>query len=495
MEETINPARTRFAPSPTGRLHLGGGRTALYAYLLARQTGGQFLLRLEDTDRKRYVPNSEQDIIDGLKWLGLDWDEGFDIGGPYGPYRQSERRETYQQYAKGLVDSGHAYYCFCSPEKLDQVRREQQKAKIPPHYDGTCRRISPDEAYRRVASGEKFVIRFKMPKEGNITALDEMRGPITVENQNLDDYILVKSNGLPVYHLAAMVDDYEMKITHVFRSSEWLATFPLHIHIINALGFPIPKFYHLSVFLKPTGKGKMSKRDSEALKDGYSVYLTDLQGLGYLPEATLNWIALMGWSYDDKTEFFTLEDLVEKFDLAHLNPAPAAINFTKFDHFNGVHIRALHPEDLTNRIKPFFIQRGYVVEDQKLHQITPIIQERIAGLDEAPKIAGFFFAEEVNPEPQILIGKKMSAPESAQVAGSCLETLIPVTNFTAPVLEQLLREYVESSGYSLGQVFGILRAAVTGQTVSPPLFESLAIIGKEKTLQRIQNAIKILENL
>ena len=495
MNESIKPARTRFAPSPTGRLHIGSGRTALYAYLLARQTGGQFILRLEDTDQKRYVPGSEQEIIEGLKWLGLNWDEGFDIGGPFFPYIQSDRRGIYMDYAKKLIDSGHAYYCFCTPERLNQVRREQQLKKIPPHYDGSCRLLSPEEADLRIKNGEKHVIRFKMPSQGQITVVDEMRGPITISNESLDDYILVKSNGLAVYHLAAMVDDFEMKITHVFRGSEWLATFPLHVHILNALKITLPKFYHLSVFLKPSGKGKMSKRESSVMaKDGYSIYLTDLEQLGYLPEATVNWITLMGWSYDDKTEFFLLQELIDKFDVNRLNPAPAAINFTKFDHFNGLHIRKLSISDLAQRIKPFFEQKGFSVDDEKLDRIAPIIQERIAGLDDAPNIAGFFFLDEIKPNPEELIGRNLTASESANIANNTLEIIEMAPEFTAASLEPLLRSFVEDSGYKPGQVFGIIRVAVTGQMVSPPLFESLEIIGRDKTQERLRNAIQILQN-
>jgi glutamyl-tRNA synthetase len=493
MPTASHPARTRFAPSPTGRLHIGGGRTALYAYLLARQTGGQFLLRLEDTDRKRFVPGSEEEIARGLQWLGLDWDEGYDIGGPYGPYRQSERRDFYQQYAKQLIDTDHAYYCFCSPDRLERVRQEQQKLKLPPRYDGTCRRLDPDEAAKRVANGEKFVVRFKMPHDGSITVRDEMRGDITVENSSLDDYILIKSDGLAVYHLAAMADDFDMKITHVIRGSEWLATFPLHVHILQALELPLPKFYHLSVFLKPSGKGKMSKRETtELIKDGFSIFLTDLGDLGYLPEATINWIALMGWSFDDHTEFFTMPELIEKFSMDRLNPAPAAINLTKFDHFNGLHIRNLAKSDLAKRVKPFFSKAGYKVDDIKLERIVPIIQERLGGLDDAPQIAGFFFEEIVHPDPQTLIGKNMSPEESAKAMQRVLDVIETAPEFSPAAIEPPLRALVVDLGLNAGQLFGIIRSAVTGQTVSPPLFESMEIIGREITIQRIQNAIHVL---
>jgi glutamyl-tRNA synthetase len=491
-----HPARVRFAPSPTGHLHLGSGRTALFDYLLARQTGGQFILRLEDSDRKRLVPGAEDELMKGLRWLGLEWDEGPDVGGPYAPYRQSERKDIYLDFAKKLIDAGNAFYCFCSPDHLEKVRQEQQKMKISPRYDGTCRKLAPDEADRRVVNGEKHVIRFKTPQEGTITVKDLLRGEITVENRNLDDYIIVRSDGLALYHLAAMVDDYLMGITHVIRGSEWLPTFPLHGHIVRAFNWPEPQWIHLSVFLKPSGKGKMSKRDkAELIKDGYSIFLKDLESLGYLPEAVVNWITLMGWSYDDHTELFSLKDLVEKFSLNHLNPAPAAINFTKLDHFNGVYIRGLEIPDLARRIHPFFEKSGYVVDTQKLEKITPIIQERIGGLDEAPSMAGFFFEDEVHPIPQELVGKKMTAVQSAEVAKRAYQVLETILNFRVEELERHMRLLVDDLDLSAGQVFGILRVAVTGQAVSPPLFESMEIIGKEKVLQRVRKAIELLEEL
>lgn len=495
MTQTImKPARVRFAPSPTGHLHLGGARTALYDYLMARQTGGQFVLRIEDTDRKRFVEGAEQELIDGLRWLGLNYDEGPDIGGPYGPYRQSERKEIYQQYAKQLIDAGYAYYCFCTPDRLEKVRQEQQKRKEASHYDGTCRNLDPDEAARRVAAGEKYVIRFKTPKEGTTTVTDVVRGPITVENRVLDDYIIVKSDGLALYHLAAAVDDHLMKITHVIRGSEWLPTFPLHGMIHRALGWEEPAWVHLSVFLKPSGKGKMSKRETaDLMKDGHSIFVKDLQSLGYLPEAVVNWISLMGWSYDDHTEFFNLPDLVEKFSLHKLNPSPAAINFTKLDHFNGLHIRSLPVNDLAARIKPFFIERGFDADDATLLKIAPIIQEHIATLDEAPDFAGFFFKDEITQVPENLIAKGLSARQSAEIAEKALALLTALSDIHPQTAEPPLRKLVEESGYTAGQVFGILREAVTGQRVSPPLFESMEIVGRETVIARLQNAIRLLK--
>jgi glutamyl-tRNA synthetase len=496
MTESLKPARVRFAPSPTGRLHLGGGRTALYDYLFARKTGGQFVLRIEDTDRKRFVPGAEEELMNGLRWMGLQWDEGPDVGGPYGPYRQSERKEIYLDYARQLIKKGCAYYCFCSPERLDKLHQEQIQRKESPHYDRACRLIDPDEAERRVANGEPHVIRFKSPDEGTTTVTDLLRGDITVENHTIDDYILVKTDGFALYHLASMVDDYLMHITHVVRGSEWLPTFPLHGLIYRAFGWEEPIWVHLSVFLKPSGKGKMSKREAADLsKAGYSIFIKDLEGLGYVPEAVVNWITLMGWSYDDHTEFFTMNDLIEKFSLERLNPSPAAINFTKFDHFNGLHIRALKLEDLARRIKPFLVHQGYACEDATLLKIAPLVQERLATLDEAPEMAGFFFKDEVNPSVEDLIAKGLSAKESADIARESYKVLSGLADITPQVAEPPMREIVEKSGFKAGQVFGILRVAVTGQKVSPPLFESMEVIGREKVLTRIQNAIDLLEKV
>jgi glutamyl-tRNA synthetase len=495
MSNDNKPARVRFAPSPTGRTHLGSGRTALYDYLIARQTGGQFILRIEDTDQKRYVPGAEEELMDSLRWLGLNWDEGPDVGGPYGPYRQSERKDIYQEHARRLIAIGHAYYCFCTPERLANLRKEQQQRKEPPRYDGLCRRIEPDEAERRVAAGEPHVVRFKMPHTGTVTGHDLLRGDITVENKNLDDYILVKSDGLALYHLAAIVDDHLMDITHVLRGSEWLPSFPLHVHIYQAFGWEQPVWVHLSVFLKPSGKGKMSKRESEQLiKDGFSIFITDLRDLGYLPEAVDNWTALIGWSYDDHTEFFKLADLIEKFNLERLNASPAAINFTKLDHFNGLHIRNLNPDDLAERLVPFFEAADLHPELAQLTRITPLIQERITTLDDAPEIAGFFFRDEVHPDPQQLIGKNMTASESAEAVRQAIEILESLPAINAETAEQPLRDLADRLNLKAGQLFGILRVAVTGQRVSPPLLESMEIIGKEIVLERMRQGVALLEN-
>jgi glutamyl-tRNA synthetase len=489
------PFRVRFAPSPTGHLHLGGARVALYDFLIARQTGGQFILRIEDTDTKRYVQGAEEEFINSLKWLGIQWDEGPDIGGPYGPYRQSEKKEIYLKYANQLIDEGKAFYCFCTPERLDLVRKEQQTRKENYHYDGTCRNIPLDEARQKVADGENHVIRFKTPQEGSTTVFDVIRGEITIENKNLDDYVLVKSDGLALYHLAAAVDDHLMKITHVIRGSEWLPTFPLHSLIHRAFGWEEPEWVHLSVFLKPNGKGKMSKRETvEALKDGYSIFIKDLEELGYLPEAIINWIALMGWSYDDKTEYFTMQDLIEKFSLKHLNPSPAAINFQKFDYFNGLHIRHLTDSDLVDRVTPFLEKENIFADKETLIKIAPIIKERLVTLDEISEWVRFFF-KDISYQPEELIGKNMSIEQTREVLDQSQNILKIVDPFTIEACEIPLRNYVENSDLSLGQVFGVIRMAITGQKVSPPLFESMEILGKDKSLQRIETALKLLDSL
>ena len=487
--------RVRVAPSPTGHMHLGTARTALYDYLLAKKSGGKFILRIEDTDTKRTMPGAEQEIMDGLRWLGLEYDEGPDLGGAFGPYRQTDRREIYSEHARILVSKGNAYPCFCTPDRLEKMRQAQQKRKEPPHYDGTCRKLAPDEADRRISLGEKHVIRFKMPREGQTLARDLIRGEIVVDNKNVDDYVLLKSDGLPTYHLAAMVDDHLMEISHVLRGAEWISTFPLHVNVIRAFGWEEPVWVHLSLFLKPSGKGKLSKRDAaEAIKDGHSVFIKDMQELGYTPEGVLNWMVLMGWGVAED-DVMTLDQMVERFDLAHLNPSPAAINFSKLDHFNGTHIRSFSTESLAARLKPYFIKASCNLAGDLLARITPLIQERIVTLDEAVDMAGFFFKDTVEPTPVELVAKGLTAAQSVQIAKKSIEILSGVDEFTAQAIEPPMRNLVTEMGLTPNQVFGILRVAVTGQKVSPPLFESMELIGRQKVFERIGKAVEILERM
>lgn len=490
------PARVRFAPSPTGRLHIGGARTALYDFLFARQTGGQFILRIEDTDQKRFDPNAEQEIFETLRWLGLEWDEGSDIGGEFGPYRQSERLEIYQEYIEKLIDDGAAYYCFCTSERLQQVRELQKKRKEPPHYDGQCRNLSTGEARQRLAAGENAVVRFKVPDAGQTTGVDLLRGEITVDNDSIDDYILVKSSGMPVYHFAAILDDHLMGITHVLRGSEWLPTFPLHVLIYEAYGWEQPVWVHLSVLLNPSGKGKLSKRHMQGEKaDVKAVFALELREMGYLPEAILNWIGLMGWSYDDHQEFFPIAEFTQKFALEKLNPSPAAVNFSKLDHFNGLHIRALSEEELFNRLLPFFLQAGCPEDVELIRQIVPLVQERIRTLDEAVEMARFFFKDHIEVEAEELIGKNLTAGESAAALEKASQVIAELETFDHAPLEQALRDLADELGMKAGQLFGMLRMAVTGQRVSPPLIESMSIVGKEKVLARATSAAQKLRTL
>jgi glutamyl-tRNA synthetase len=464
--------------------------------LIARQTGGQFILRIEDTDQKRFVPGAEEVIVRSLDWLGLTPDESPFHGGRYGPYRQTERREIYQQYAQQLVDKGHAYPCFCTPDRLEKMRREQEAQKVDRvRYDGLCRRLDPEEAARRVASGERYVIRFKMPYEGATIAYDHLRGDIVTENKYLDDYVLLKSDGLPTYHLGAMVDDHEMQITHVLRSAEWLPTFPLHVQIIRAFGWEEPIWIHPSILLKPSGKGKMSKRDTAAaMKDGHSIFVDDLDGLGYIREGILNWIALMGWGVAED-DVMSFSDMLKRFNIDNLTPSPAAINFQKLDHFNGTHIRLLTTEELARRIKPYLTGVGLEVDNDTLLKVTPLIRERLVTLDDSIPFAAFFFKETVEPAPEELIAKGLDAKQSADITRKSYEILASLPDLSHQAAEAPMREFVENSGFSANQVFGILRVAVTGQKVSPPLFESMEVIGKEKVLERLQRAITLLESL
>jgi glutamyl-tRNA synthetase len=484
------PVRVRFAPSPTGHFHIGGARTALYNVLLAKQTGGQFILRSEDTDTKRSTPEALQELMEALRWLGLQWDEGPDIGGPHAPYNQVARKDLYLKYAQELLDKGHAYRCFCAPERLTQVRESQQKLKQPPRYDGRCRALAPAEADARAAAGEQFTIRFKTLKDGTTTVTDRLRGEMTFKNSDFDDFIIVKSDGLALYHLAAMADDYLMGITHVFRGSEWLGTFPLHAMIIRALGWPEPEWCHLSVFLKPAGKGKMSKRD---VTNEQSIFVLELREMGYLPEAINNWIALMGASFGAEERLMSLDEMAQAFNLAHLNPAPARVNFEKLDHFNGRYIRQLAPRDLQARLTPFFLKAGLTPDDTTLARIVPIIQERIVTLDDAVELAAFFFRPDPVLKPEALVAKGLTAAQSLAALQRATAIITAAPEFSHAALEAPLRALAEELGQKPGQLFGIVRVAVTGQPISPPLFESMEIVGREATLRRLAAAEAALQ--
>lgn len=485
----VKPARVRFAPSPTGHLHIGGARTALYNYLLARQTGGQFILRIEDTDQARLDTGAMEEQMNSLRWLGLRWDEGPDVGGPHAPYIQSQRAHIHRAHAGQLVEMGKAYYCFCAKERLEAVRNEQLALKRQPRYDGHCRDIPPDEARQRKESGEPCVVRFKAPAEGSTTVRDLIRGEITVENSTLDDFIILKSDGLSLYHLAAMVDDHLMGVTHVIRGSEWLPSLPKHALIHRAFGWEEPVWAHVSVFLKPSGKGKLSKRD---VVEGHAILVHELPGLGFIPEAVLNWIALMGWSLDDKTDVLTLDEMIKGFRLERINPSPAAINFDKLDYFNGVHIRALPQDDLARRIRPFFERAGLNADESALLRIAPVIQGRIGALDEAVTMAGFFFRAEVKYDPAQLIPKGMDAASALAALRRSIALLRSLPDLAHSATEPPMRALADELKLKPAQLFGVLRVAVTGQTVSPPLFETMALLDREVVFDRLAQAETLL---
>jgi len=492
---TETPVRVRYAPSPTGYFHVGGARTALYDYLLARKTGGAFIIRIEDTDQKRYKPESVDDLLDGLRYLGLDWDEGPDVGGPYGPYRQTERLDIYRKYTQQLLEVGHAYRCFCTPERLADLSADQKRRKEQAGYDRACRNLPPAEAERRAAAGEPFTVRIKVPLHGSITLHDVLRGDITFENRLVNDAVLLKSNGIPTYHLAVVVDDHLMKITHVLRGEEWISSSPIHLHLYNFLGWEPPIFAHMPVILNPAGKGKMSKREDRA-PDGrlYPVFVHTFKEMGYLPEAMVNYLALVGWSYDDKTEIMTRQELIERFSLERVNPSPASWDYDKLNHFNGLYIRSLPIEDLTDRLLPFLHRAGIPADRETMLRITPMIRERLTTLADAAAWVDFFFVDELPPfDLNLLIPKKMTLSDVPTILQKARAVLAEAP-FTHDALDAALRAAAAELGLKAGQMFQPIRVAVCGKKVAPPLFGTLEVLGRQTTLRRLDRALQRLND-
>jgi len=486
--------RVRFAPSPTGYLHVGGARTALYNWLFARHHHGVFILRIEDTDRTRYREDALEDIMEGLRWLGLDWDEGPEVGGDYGPYFQSQRLHIYREYAQKLVDEGHAYYCYCSPERLARLREEQRRRGEPyPGYDRHCRYLTAKERAEYEAQGIVPVVRLKVPLEGQTTFHDVIRGDITVDNATMDDLVLLKSDGYPTYHLANVIDDHLMEITHVMRADEWIPSTPRHILLYRAFGWEPPIFAHLPIILAPGGRGKLSKRHG-------AVSVLEFRRQGYLPEAMVNFLALIGWAYDGKTELFTREELIEKFDLSGVNKSPAAFSYEKLEWMNGVYIRRLSEGDLAERLVPF-LAAGLGMSEEEIRKrretraIVPLIRERIKKLSDAVEWVDFIFVEQISYEPSLLVGKKMTAAESLAALRKARETLAALPNFDEGTIEAALRALLKELGLSARQLFGIIRVAVTGKKVAPPLFGTLSVLGRERVLKRLDQAEEMLEGL
>lgn len=496
--------RVRFPPSPTGLLHVGGGRTALFNWLFAygqmRREGkrSEFVIRIEDTDRTRFVPGATEGIIDILNWFGLSWDEGPDKGGPYGPYVQSERLDLYQKAAEELVGLGKAYRCFCTPERLEQVREGQRARNEPPGYDRHCRRLSQSEIDAKLAEGGRHVVRFAMPFEGETRVLDLIRGEMVFQNGKLEDLVLMKSDGYPTYHLANVVDDHHMRITHIMRGDEWIPTAPLHIQLYAAFGWEAPVLAHMPLILAPGG-GKLSKRHG-------ATAMEEFRTQGYLPEALMNYLALLGWSFDGQTEIFSKEDLLEKFTLERVSPSPATFDYAKLRWFNQQYINhVLTVEDLAGRIVPFLVQAGLVDTETtvpgsetyaRVEQVTALLKDRIETLGDAPDLMKFFFVEDVDPyEAELLIPKKKTAAEALRALEAAKAAIDGIALADEEAVEAALRARAEELGLKPGEMFMPVRVAATGRTMSPGLFGTLRVIGDEKVRERIDIALEKLRGI
>jgi len=497
MNDT-RPVRVRMAPSPTGYFHLGSARTALFNWLEARHTGGKFILRIEDTDRTRLVPDSLPDIMESLRWLGLDWDEGPEVGGPYGPYFQSERLSLYHTWAERLIQAGHAYRCYCTKERLDALRKEQQARKNSgTGYDRLCRYLTADQRADQEAAGLPSVIRFAMPLEGETSFTDLLRKIKPFDNSQLRDDILVKSDGYPTYHFANVVDDHFMEITHILRGDEWLSSVPLHVNLYRAFGWEVPFYAHLPLILDPSGEGKLSKRKKRAESgEELLTYIREYREAGYLPEAMFNFLAVMGWSFSADTDLFNTEEAIAAFDMAHINPAAGALPLGKLDWMNGHYIRQLSANDLRDRLLPFLgSAAGLQVEELRaspaLGILVPLIQERLKTLADAWELIDFAFVDEIAYDPAMLVAKGLDAAQSRAALGAARD-LLAALPFTEAALEAPLRGLADELNLKAGQLFGILRVATTGKAVAPPLFGCMAALGREKTLSRCDRADALL---
>jgi len=485
-----NPrVRVRYAPSPTGDPHVGNIRQAIWSWLYARRSGGDFLIRLEDTDQTRKVAGSLEQIYASLRWLGIDWDEGPDIGGPYAPYVQSERLPLYRVAADQLLATGHAYRCFCSSERLAEMRKAQQAAGEPPGYDGCCRALAPEDVGRRAAAGEPHVVRFRMRDDGTTTLVDLLRGEITVENRHFDDFVILKSDGFPTYHLAHVVDDHAMKISHVTRGDEWLPSAPRHARIWDALGYQRPIFVHFPVILGPDG-GKLSKRHG-------ATSVLEYADEGYVPDAVFNFLAVLGWSFDDKTEIFTRQQLLEVFDLADISVNPAAFDTQKLEWMNGVYLRDAAEPALVemfaarlDRDLPAGVPRP--LDRALIEAFTPHIRERVKLLSEVVGLVDFFFVRDVPTPPasEFLSAKRWRNDPAGAARGleAMADALGALGDWTTPAIEASMRGTVEAIGEKVGDVFTLCRLAVTGKRVAPPLFETIEIVGRELAVSRLRAA-------
>lgn len=480
--------RVRMAPSPTGPLHIGTARTSLYNFLTARHAGGTYVLRIEDTDTARSTVEFERDIIDNLHWLGVTWDEGpqaagGDDIGPFAPYRQSLRMDLYAREAQRLLEAGAAYRCWCTPEELDAVRKEQEARREPPRYNRRCLNLADAERAAFEAEGRPSVIRFRVEPD-KIRFDDLIRGEVEFDNALLGDFVIVRNDGMPLYHFVVVVDDQAMEITHVIRGEDHLSNTPKHIALMRALGYREPRFGHIPLILNPD-RSKMSKRKSQTAMSAY-------REQGYLPEAMVNFLAFLGWSPGTEEEIFTLDELAARFEIGKVHKGGAIFDRDRLDHLNGVYIRALADEQLALRLRDFV---PAAVADADLVRMVPLVKERLVRLGDVSELIGFAWeTDEVVSswyEPAALHPRK-GGPDDARVAlEGARETLAGLddADFSADVLEQRCRAAAEAAGMKAGDFFSPIRVAVTGRSVSPPLFASLELLGRERSLARIDDAL------
>ena len=494
------PARVRFAPSPTGSFHLGGLRTALFNWLYARNTGGQFILRIEDTDQSRFDAASQDDMMNSLRWLGLKWDEGPDVGGPVGPYVQSERKELYTHYAEQLIASGHAYRAYETPEELAAIRDELAK-EGKKGYNRAHRTLTDEQRAAFEAEGRPSVVRLVIPLGEDTTFHDHIRGDIVIQNDLLQDAVLLKSDGMPAYHLAVVVDDHLMEITHIMRSDEWISSMPLHKILYDAFGWEMPHIAHLPVILDPSGKGKMSKRKKIVAGKEYLALVHEFIAAGYLPEAMINFLTNVGWNFDPEREVFDPEEAIDRFDLETINASPGALPYDKLDWLNGIYIRNMTAATLKERLIPFLsdalgIDAETLRSSSKLDVLVPLIQERMKLLTEAADLVDWAFVDAddlVYADPTLLIGRKLDAEQSVRILEIGAEIIRNTSTLESEALEDAFRQAATDMDVKIGSFFAPFRTALTGKKVSPPLFESMIALDKSEILRRIENAKTVLK--
>jgi len=483
--------RVRYAPSPTGNQHIGGVRTALINYLFAKSQGGTFILRLEDTDRTRYSQEYVQNLYETFRWLGFYWDEGPDVGGSKGPYVQSERIDLYRRYAEELVFMDKAYYCFCDSERLEKLRQEQvAQKKDEIGYDRHCRYIAEEERARNLAEARPYVIRLKIPLHGITVFHDALLGQIEWKNEDISpDPVLLKSDGFPTYHLANVIDDHLMGITHIMRAQEWIPSAPMHKIMYDALGWEMPELCHLPMVLGPDGH-KLSKRHG-------ATAVNEFKKAGYLPEALINYIALLGCSYEDGRDIYSLDELVRLFRIDRLNKAPAVFDYQKLEWFNGQYIRMKSDKELAELIRPYLISAGLRKEedpqkDQMELAAIPFIKERLKLLGDSPAIMSYLYKRLDMPAAEEFVPKKASIDEAIMYLEECRSILENSNLDDLPAIEEKFRERATVIGKKLGDILMPLRVAITYSRVSPPLFESMRILGKDECIKRIEAAVAYL---